>query len=87
MSLLRLLTRVHVRHSFLAAVLAQSTCRLGFMTPPRLSQEQLQQRILPIALLFAASIALSNLAVSYLTVPFMQMLKVMKSDRVQLHTN
>jgi hypothetical protein len=46
------------------------------MTPPRLTQQQLQRRIVPIALLFAASIALSNLAVSYLTVPFMQMLKV-----------
>lgn len=46
------------------------------MTPPRLTPQQLQRRIVPIALLFAASIALSNLAVSYLTVPFMQMLKV-----------
>jgi hypothetical protein len=65
-------------HQACTATVAHITCRLGIknMSPPALTSEQLKSRIVPIALLFAASIALSNLAVSYLTVPFMQMLKV-----------
>jgi len=62
-------------HQAFTATVAHVTCRLGFMSPPRLTFEQLKERIAPIALLFAASIALSNFAVSHLTVPFMQMLK------------
>jgi len=64
-------------HQACTAMVAQITCRLGIkgMKAPELTPEQFKSRILPIALLFAASIALSNLAVSYLTVPFMQMLK------------
>lgn len=62
-------------HQAFTATVAHVTCRLGFMSPPKLTFEQLKQRIAPIAFLFAASIALSNFAVSHLTVPFMQMLK------------
>lgn len=64
-------------HQACTATVAHITCRLGLksMSPPKLTAQQFQSKILPIALLFAASIALSNLAVSYLTIPFMQMLK------------
>lgn len=73
-------------HQAFTATLAHVTCRLGYQTPPALTLTQIQQRILPIALLFATSIALSNLAVSYLTVPFMQMLKVRRHTNTPSHT-
>jgi len=62
-------------HQAFTALVAHVLCGLRFMSPPKLTISQIKTRILPIAILFAASIALSNLAVSYLTVPFMQMLK------------
>lgn len=64
-------------HQACTAVVAHVACRTGLdgLTPPALTWQQIWRRICPIALLFAASISLSNMAAAHLTVPFMQMLK------------
>mmetsp|Transcript_11793 Transcript_11793/g.43090 ORF Transcript_11793/g.43090 Transcript_11793/m.43090 type:complete len:344 (-) Transcript_11793:362-1393(-) len=63
-------------HQLVSAILAFFTVRvLKLVEAPTLSREQVTAKVLPVAIMFSFSIALSNGAALRLTVPFMQMLK------------
>lgn len=62
-------------HQLFAAIMSHTACAAGLQTPPKLSIEQVLNLICPIAVCSALSLALSNQAMVYISVPFMQMLK------------
>mmetsp|Transcript_13166 Transcript_13166/g.34308 ORF Transcript_13166/g.34308 Transcript_13166/m.34308 type:complete len:335 (+) Transcript_13166:74-1078(+) len=62
-------------HQLFAAVMAHVAAASGHVTPPKLSFEQVLNLIVPIAVCSALSLSLSNQAMVYISVPFMQMLK------------
>lgn len=62
-------------HQLFAAIMSHIVCGLGLQTPPRLNLDQIVNLICPIAVCSSLSLALSNQAMVYISVPFMQMLK------------
>lgn len=62
-------------HQLFAAIMSHITCAVGLQTPPKLTIDQIISLICPIAVCSALSLALSNQAMVYISVPFMQMLK------------
>ncbi|KAJ1622987.1 triose-phosphate transporter family-domain-containing protein [Pavlovales sp. CCMP2436] len=62
-------------HQLFAAMMAHAVCGAGLQTPPKLTFDQVISLIIPISVCSALSLALSNQAMVYISVPFMQMLK------------